>query len=273
MGIILPIIKAVLFGSGLTCFVLLLWHFSLDRDYHETSLAILLLIEIITLAFIVLFLAVARTGLLFLALLLVPVPLIFWEFLKKADAKRVEKGDKRQDGVEIERLKEITEKSEDPTLVCKTLIDTGDLYVRNSEYDQAIEYYRQADEINKRFKIKEFPGISFKIKQAEKEDKIKKGEIWVCPECGYDNQGNADTCRNCGYIRNLLKSAKFDIARQKTEIKRDIRKSILGVTTLALVVVIIISLITTFPGLPGIFVALCVFFFILYVAIKKFITW
>jgi rubrerythrin len=273
MGVILSIVKAVLFGSGLTCLVLLLWHFSLDRDYHETSLSILLLIEIITLAFIVLFIAVARTGLLFLALLLVPVPLIFWEFLKKADAKRVEKGGKKQDGVEIDRLKEITEKSEEPTLVCKALIDIGDLYVKNSEYEQSIEYYRQADEINKRFKVKEFPGISFKIQQAEKEDRIKKGEIWVCPECGYDNPGNADTCRNCGHIRSLLKSAKADIARQKIEIKRDIRKSILGVTTLALTAVVIIALITTFPGLPGIFVALCVFFFILYVGIKKFINW
>ncbi|HNS33520.1 MAG TPA: tetratricopeptide repeat protein [bacterium] len=273
MEVLLPIIGAVLFGLGLTSLVIMLWHFSLDRDHHEASMASLCLIEIVTLVFIVLFLSAARAGLLFPALLLVPVPLIFWEFLKKSDAKRAERGSVKQDGIEIARLKEVAEKAEEPALVYKALIEIGDLYARNSEYEEAIEHYRQADEINRRYKVKGLPGLSFKIQQAEKENRIKKGEIWVCTECGYDNPGKEDTCKHCGHIRRLLKSAKADILTQKTEIRRDVWKSIFGVTALFLTVVIIISVILTFPGLPGMFVAICVFFFILYVAIKKFITW
>lgn len=273
MGIIFSIVSAVLLGLGLVSLVAMLWHFSLDRDHHEASMVSLFLIEIITLVFIVLFLSAARAGLLFPALLLVPIPLVLWEFFKISDAKRAERGGKKQDDIEIYRLKEITEKATEPALVYKALVDIGDLYVRNSEYEEAIDHYRQADEIDKRFKVKALPGLSFKIQRAEKESRVKKGEIWVCTECGYDNPGNTDTCKNCGYIRRLLKSAKADILRQKTEIKKDVWKSIFGVTAFFLTVVIIISLITTLPGLPGIYVALCVFFFILYVAIKKFITW
>jgi len=126
-----------------------------------------------------------------------------------------------QEKAEIKRLLEIIDNAKDPALLYKALVELGDLYMNKTEYEKAIGCYRQADETVEINKGAGLPGLSFKIQMAEKENRVKKGEIWVCMECSFDNPGSITICKNCGNARDLRKSMKSELLTQKREIKKE----------------------------------------------------
>jgi len=215
------VIRAVLFGGALTTLILECWHFQMDSEMHEISHRSLFVIELITLSFLGLALLTARNGWLFPTLLFVPIPLVLWEYIKKADKKQDSRATAQMEESEVHRLTEVIEKTAEPALLYKPLIELGDLYSRRQEYSKAIGLYRRAEEIGEKNNLGGLPGISFKINQAEKEKRIKEREIWVCTACGYDNPGSITACKMCGGMKDMRKSAKRDILVQKQEIKTD----------------------------------------------------
>lgn len=45
--------------------------------------------------------------------------------------------------------------------------------------------------------------INFKLKGLlsihQKEEQIKEGDVWVCPDCGTENPGDIYKCTECNY--------------------------------------------------------------------------
>jgi tetratricopeptide (TPR) repeat protein len=162
----------------------------------------------------------------------IPIPLVVWFLMKKTEEKTDDLNALLQEKAETSRLINIIDKATDPALLYKALVDLGDFYVKKAEYEKAIGCYRKADEIVGLNQTKGLLGLSFKIQQAEKEIRIKKGAIWVCSECSYDNPCNITACKNCGNMRDLGKSIKQDILAQKREIKEDAINIIFPVITI-----------------------------------------
>jgi tetratricopeptide (TPR) repeat protein len=164
--------------------------------------------------------------------LAIPIPLVIWFLMKQQEEKTDNLNAMLREKAEIARLLEIIDKAKEPALLYKALVELGDLYVKKTEYEKAIGCYRQADEIVEISQTKGLLGLSFKIQQTEKEIRIKKGEIWVCTECSFDNPGNITACKNCGNMRGTGKSVKRDILMQKREIKEDTLNIIFVVVTI-----------------------------------------
>lgn len=218
---IFHIIRVFLFALVFLFLFLELWHFPQDAKLYEISQGSLLMIELITILFLVLALFTARKGYLSLCLLYAPIPLVLWEWIKKQDGRKDERMRKRQEEPEVQRLTEVLDNAKEPALIYKALVDMGNLYSRREEYEKAIELYKQADEISEQHKATGLPGLSFKIKRAEKENRIKKEEIWVCTDCSFDNPGSITVCKNCGNTKDMKKSLKSELHAQKQEIKKD----------------------------------------------------
>ena len=171
-------------------------------------------------------------GYLSLCILYVPIPLVLWEWIKRQDMKRDERIRIKQEEPDMQRLTEIIEKAVEPALIYKALVELGDLYVKRQEYEKAIGFYMHAEEICERNKFSGLLGLSFKIKRAEKENRVKKGEIWVCMECSFDNPSSITVCKNCGHAKVLRKSIKSDLLKQKQEIKKDVLNIIFPVAAI-----------------------------------------
>ncbi|MGC8976788.1 MAG: tetratricopeptide repeat protein [Candidatus Ratteibacteria bacterium] len=88
-------------------------------------------------------------------------------------------------------------------------VELGDYYFKNEDYSKALEFYRKA------YEIKDFPWIKNKIEISEREDKIKKGIIWICKNCGETNTGKDEKCKNCGEEKDILKSVVKDLKETK----------------------------------------------------------
>jgi len=249
------------------------WWFWYWYSYGDITSAKLHIIESVIGTLILIHIIATIKGHLFLGFLFIPIPLVVWFFMKKSEEKIDNLNAMFQEKAEINRLLEIIDKATEPALLYKALVELGDLYVKKTEYEKAVGCYRQADEIVKINKGKGLLGLSFKIQQAEKENRVKKGEIWVCTECSYDNPRDTDTCTNCGHIPKLLKSARADIVRQKAEIKKDIIKSLLAVVLGAFGIAFLLTLIHSLPEGPSVFISLMVSLFIMYIIMKQLITW
>ncbi|MDD3726257.1 MAG: hypothetical protein PHI44_03585 [Candidatus Ratteibacteria bacterium] len=173
-------------------------------------------------------------------------------------------------GIELEfrsriekKLKVLKENAKRNPHRSEILIEIGDIYFTQRKYDEALSYYYRARS------IKETPEIAHKIKIAERESKIQKGEIWICGECGTTNPGNSDECIECGNSNNPILSIKQDIARHKEEIKRWI---IYGFGIPIVCVLVIVILKSILPGTAFTFVAICISLLVIYILWRTFWT-
>jgi len=134
----------------------------------------------------------------------------------------------------------------------------GDIYFQQGLFEKALEYYQRAKN------VMELPYITAKIKSAEKEIRIKKGIIWVCPECSFDNPGEIQQCKICGYSKmdgNLIR----DIKNQKKELLKGVLFIVLG----PLCIIFLIALYIIMP----VYLAFIVTMLLIYLAIRFFITY
>ena len=137
-------------------------------------------------------------------------------------------------------------------------VAAGDIYFKRKDYEKAMEFYNKAEN------LMEMPYITEKIKITEKEIKIQKGIIWVCPECSFDNPGEKTKCRYCGYSKvdkNLLK----DIKNYKKELIKGIYVVVFG--PLAVILLVVLYLV-----LP-VYLALIFTLIAIYLTIRFFITY
>lgn len=178
------------------------WWFWYWSSYGDITQEKLYMLELLIGILILLTVITVRKGVLFLGLLSVPIPLVVWFLMKETEKKTDNIDAALKEKAEIRRISAIIDNAKEPALLYKALVELGDLYAKKIEYEKAIEIYRRADEIVETNKTHGLPGLSFKIKRAEKENRIKKGEIWVCTECSYDNPDTIATCKNCGIVRD-----------------------------------------------------------------------
>ncbi|HOJ31712.1 MAG TPA: tetratricopeptide repeat protein [bacterium] len=137
-------------------------------------------------------------------------------------------------------------------------ISIGDIYFQKRNYQQALIYYKKAQE------IMDLPYIKEKIGITEKEIAIKNGVIWVCPECSFDNLGEFQKCKVCGYSkidRNIL----AEIKRNKKEILKACVWILIGPFTL----ILFFALYVVMP----IYLALIITLAVIYFTIRYFITY
>ncbi|HOV21784.1 MAG TPA: hypothetical protein PLW95_03785 [bacterium] len=197
------------------------WWFWYWFSFGDITHGQLYIIEIIvgTLIFLTIFEVVK--GLYFVGFIAIPIPLIIWFLMKQYEDKTNKLNALLQEKEEINNLLNIIENAKEPALLYKALVELGDLYIKKEKFEKGIDCYKRANEIAEKSHIPGLLGLSAKIKLAEKEIKIKKGEIWVCNECSYDNPGNTDTCKICGNKKDVGKSIKSDIVLHKQEIKKE----------------------------------------------------
>lgn len=124
-------------------------------------------------------------------------------FLKEKKEEKITKD------MEIKRLKELGKIIKQQPNNFNAYVEIGDYYFKKEDYEEALKYYKKA------YEIKELPWISQKIKISKKEDKIKKGIIWICRECGEENKREDEKCKNCGMEKNLVKSILTDLKANK----------------------------------------------------------
>lgn len=137
-------------------------------------------------------------------------------------------------------------------------VEIGNIYFKRKDYEKALEFYRKAQN------IMNMPYVMEKIKITEKELKIQKGIVWVCPECSFDNPGDIIKCKVCGYSKmdgNLLK----DIKHQKREIFKATALIIFG----PLAVILFVCLYIIMPP----YLALIFTLFVIYLTIRFFTTY
>lgn len=212
----------IVYRLSLIILILELWYFWNDAEYEEISPPYLFFIEIITTIFVFLFLLSPFLKLPFIGLFLVLIPPILWEFFKKKDWASKEKSYKKEKEKEIEKINVLIQTTNNPTILYKAYYDLGEIYYKTQDFEKALDYYKKAKEISDKYKIPSFPGLDFKIKISEKEDKIKKGLLWVCPECGFDNEGNSIVCKSCNFSKNLIETVKKDLKKHQGELKYEI---------------------------------------------------
>ncbi|GEM_PF-796475 len=200
------------------------WWFWYWFSYGDTTHEQLYIIEIVICALIGFTIAGNLKGgvFAFTGFLAIPIPLVIWFLMRQHEDKKDRLITIFQEKAERKELLDVIDKAKDPALLYKALVELGDLYLKKTEFEKAIGCYRRADEIVELNQTKGLPGLSSRIKVAEKEIRIRKGELWVCTECSYDNPGNTDTCKMCGNKRTLGKSIRGDILIQKREIKEDV---------------------------------------------------
>ncbi|MCX7917432.1 MAG: hypothetical protein N2589_04825 [bacterium] len=111
--------------------------------------------------------------------------------------------------MEIKRVEELKKIISQQPNNYKAYMELGDLFFKKEEYATALDFYKTA------YKIKDLPEVKQKIIWTEKEDKIKKGIIWICRNCGETNKGEESRCKNCGNEKDVIKSIKNDLKTTK----------------------------------------------------------
>ena len=139
----------------------------------------------------------------------------------------------------------------------------GDIYFKTMDFEKAVHYYKKGYEIH------DFPWIAYKLKIAEREYRVKKGEIWLCPECSRENSPETDRCKFCNEPRRVsFPGIKKELTEQKDEIKNDIRKSLFIFAGIIVGLLLVVKL-ARISDFFAIFFSLSVIFFTL----RKFIKW
>ncbi|MGC9066595.1 MAG: hypothetical protein ACP5JO_08260 [Candidatus Ratteibacteria bacterium] len=137
-------------------------------------------------------------------------------------------------------------------------VSIGDIYFQKQDYKRALVYYKKAQNLI------DLPYIMEKIKITEKELAIKKGIVWVCPECSFDNPGDIKRCKVCGYSkidRNLFAEIKKN--------KKEILKAGLWFLIGPFALILFFALYVIMP----IYLALIITLAAIYFTIKYFITY
>jgi len=202
-----------------------------------------------------LFLVVTRMT--FFSIFLLPICYLIIQFYEKSYQEGIEKKYKRE---KLRKVMDMIEKNPDNY---EAYVAAGDIYFEDRDYEKALQYYRKAEEINSA------PWIKQKIKIAEKEDRIKKGQIWICPECSIENKGEDEKCKKCGYIREPIKSIKKDVLKHKEWIK----KSLFFVIFIPFIITLILSLIKTASQTFFFYLSFFISIFVIYFLLRKFYSW
>jgi len=140
----------------------------------------------------------------------------------------------------------------------------GDIYFKKGDYGRALINYREA------YGIRETTELQQKIKITAKEDRIQKGEVWVCRECGTDNSGESERCTNCGSARRPVASIKEDILKNKAEIKKWV---ILGFGIPLVIISVVVLMKSFLPSGFYDFLAIAAGLLVIYLMLRKFFTW
>ncbi len=192
--------------------------------------------------------------------LILPVPL-FYLISHFMENRQAEKADEKLTEKKIGKLEDkIARNPKSPNSYSML----GDIYFKMEDYGKALSYYRKA------FSIRETSELEHKIRIAGKEDRIQRGEIWVCRECGADNSGKAEKCISCGYIRSPGASMKEDILQSRAEIKKWV---VCGFGISFAITGVIFLLKAALPSILYDFFAVAAGLFVIYFLLKKFFTW
>lgn len=208
----------------------------IEKDASSSEILILSFLFILSI-----FIVVKKLSL--ISIFIPPIGYIFFHFLKE---KKEDIITREMEERKLEELRKIIEKKPDNFTA---YIELGDYYFKKENYDEAIKFYKKA------YEIKDFPWIRKRIEIAEKENKIKKGMIWICRNCGEENRENDERCKNCGEERDVLKSIKKDLKETK-------RYFILLLLS-PLIVLIVFLIIIYLPLYFSIFLYLLLLYFLL----------
>ncbi len=190
----------------------------------------------------------------------IPVPL-FYGIFRIMENVQIEKADSKSMGNDIRNLEKVIAKKPE---IPETYVELGDVYFKQGNYAKALECYRKSCAISETAELQQ------KIKIAEKERKIQKGEIWVCGECGTDNPGLRDECRACGNSNKLALSIKKDIEKNKDEIKKMV---VTGFAVPLGAIFLLVFLKTILPSGAFLFFSICISIAVIYFLLRKFFTW
>ncbi|MBN1444643.1 MAG: hypothetical protein JW957_00855 [Candidatus Omnitrophica bacterium] len=192
--------------------------------------------------------------------LVIPVPLlsVIFRFL---EVSLEEREDKKLTEKKIRILEDkIARNPKSPNSY--TLL--GDIYFKREDYGRALAHYRKA------YGIRETSELEHKIKIAGKEDRIQRGEIWVCRECGADNPGKSEKCISCGNIKKPSASIREDLLKNRAEIKKWLVCGF-GIPFVAIAVILVLK--ASLPSPLYNFFAVAAGLFVIYFLLKKFFTW
>lgn len=224
-------------------------YFFLVDKFIEKELNLIEGIVLSVLAFFAFLLAIVRAS--FLSIFILPVGYLIVAGVEKL---REEKIDKDSEDEKLRKIKySILKNPDNPEFY----VQLGDWYFKKEDYQQSLVYYKKA------YSISETPWIKQKIKIAEKEDKIKKGIIWICPDCSFENSGEETQCKHCGYKKEIHKSIIEDIK------EKEIRRYILLIPSLIGTVGIIFLLIRFLPLALSLILVIA----IIVIGLMKFFKW
>lgn len=137
-------------------------------------------------------------------------------------------------------------------------VSAGDIYFNRKNYEKALDLYQKA------LQIMEMPYILQRIRTTEKEIKIMKGIIWVCPECSFDNPGEMNKCRVCGYSK-----IDRDLIRDARQHKKEMIKATALIVFGPIAVLVFVALYIIMPPYIALFLTLLV----IYLTIRYFTTY
>ncbi|MCX8083123.1 MAG: hypothetical protein N3D17_07030 [bacterium] len=226
----------------------------LDKEIEGLELFILSLITILCILFS---LPLSRFSIGFWSVLPVPLGYVIFRILEN---RGIELDFKKRTEKKIRILKE---KAKRNPYIPEIFIEIGDIYFNLNKYEEALPYYYRAKS------IKDSAEITHKIKIAERENRIQKGEIWICSECGTTNSGSSEECIKCGNNIKPLVSIKQDIMKHKEEIKRLIIYGF-GVPLAGLLLIILLK--TLLPDAAFTFTAIGLSLGIMYILWRVFWT-
>ncbi len=240
-------ISLVVLWIGLIFLGLQAWWFWYWVSYGELGKEQFITIELVVGASIFLLFFVCNKGFFLLSPFIFFFPAAVWGILKKLEKHREEKITRVEEEKELKNWFYTIEKHPEHV---QAYVAIGDIYFKREDYKKALFYYRKAYEIEK------YPWILQRIKITEKEDKIKRGEIWICSECSFENPGYLERCKNCGNMRKPVESLKEDFVKVKEDIKKGLLWIVIGpfviIIPLTIIFFLILLLIYIFKKFSGI---------------------
>lgn len=161
------------------------------------------------------------------------------------------------------KLKTLKENALRNPHIPEIFIEIGDVYFNLRRYDEAIPYYHRART------LKETSEVNHKIKIAERERQIQKGEIWICSQCGTTNPGNREECIKCGNTDKGILSVKMDFTKHKEEIKKWIIYGF-GIPLAGIIVISVLK--SVLPDTAFTFIAISISLLVMYLLWRTFWT-
>jgi len=226
----------------------------LDKEYsRKQTLVMLVVLALVILLFIKLqFL---------LALLCLPVTALV---IRATENRRNEADDRAAKDAELQKALHTVQHEPENAMA---YIAAADVHARWKNWEEAVSFYRQAQE---RFY---FPAIEEKLKLATRELRIQNGERWICPACGRENITGEHRCTECGSSRDSLVNIIAGIKAHKAEFRKGFHTWILISLGIPVVIGLVFWLVNVLPEGPSYFVAICVSIGLMYLIARVFIKW